>query len=214
MDITLYYAPVTCALAPWITLTEAGAEFEVRPLDLRRRQHMSTDYMAINPKHKVPLLAVDGQTMTESTAIQLWIARAFPDARLLPDDPWQALEAVSLHSWCSSGIHPYLSRINAPPRVCDLPGADDNVVGHAREYLAEAFGIADGMLEGREYFFERFTTPDAHFFWCCRRATQFDFDLSAFPNTAAHFERMQRRDSVRKLLAYEQRVLDEFASAA
>ena len=214
MDITLYYAPVTCALAPWITLTDAGAEFEVIPLDLGRRQHMSAEYMAINPKHKVPLLAVDGETMTESTAIQLWIARAFPDAGLLPDDPWQELEAIALHSWCSSGIHPYLSRINAPPRVCDVPGADDNVVGHAREYLAEAFGIADGMLEGREYFFDRFTTPDAHFFWCCRRATQFDFDLSDFPNTAAHFARMQGRDSVRKLLAYEKRVLDEFTSAA
>ena len=214
MHIALYYAPYTCALAPWITLTEAGAEFEVRPLNFGRQQHMSADYMAINPKHKVPLLAVDGETMTESTAIQLWIARNFPDAGLLPDDPWQELEAVSLHSWCSSGIHPYLSRINAPPRVCDLPGAADNVVDHAKEYLAEAFGIADGMLEGREYFFERFATPDAHFFWCCRRATQFDFDFSAFPNTAAHFERMQGRDSVRKLLAYEKQVLDGFASAA
>ena len=64
-----------------------------------------------------------GETMTESTAIQIWIARAFPDAGLLPDDPWQELKAISLHSWCSSGIHPYLSRINAPPRVCDVPGA-------------------------------------------------------------------------------------------
>ena len=214
MDITLYYAPVTCALAPWITLTEAGAAFEVRPLNFRRQQHMSADYMAINPKHKVPLLEVDGETMTESTAIQLWIARAFPAARLLPDEEWQELEAISLHSWCSSGIHPYLSRINAPPRVCDLPGAADNVVGHAREYLTEAFGIADAMLDGREYFFGRFTTPDAHFFWCCRRATQFDFDLAGFPNVAAHFERMQGRDSVRRLLAYEKQVLDEFARAA
>jgi len=28
MDIVLYYAPITCALAPYITLTEAGAKFE------------------------------------------------------------------------------------------------------------------------------------------------------------------------------------------
>jgi hypothetical protein len=34
MQIALYYAPITCALAPYITLTEAGAEFEVRPLNL------------------------------------------------------------------------------------------------------------------------------------------------------------------------------------
>jgi len=214
MDIALYYAPFTCALAPYITLTEAGAAFEARPLNLGKQQHMSAEFMEINPKHKVPLLVVDGETMTESTAIQIWIARAFPDAGLLPDDPWQELKAISLHSWCSSGIHPYLSRINAPPRVCDVPGADENVVRHARGYLTEAFGIAEGMLDGREYFFDRFTAPDAHFFWCCRRATQFGFELGDFPNTAAHFERMQGRDSVRKLLAYEKQVMDAFGMAA
>ena len=214
MTIALYYAPITCALAPYITLTEAGAEFEVRPLDLGRRQHMSAEFMDINPKHKVPLLVADGEVLTESTAIQIWIARRFPEAGLLPDDPWQELKAISLHSWCSSGIHPYLSRINAPPRVCDIPDTGENVIRHAREYLAEAFGIAEGMLEGKAYFFDRFTAPDAHFFWCCRRATQFGFDLARFPNTAAHFERMQGRDSVRKLLAYEKQVMDEFAAAA
>ena len=60
MNIALYYAPFTCALAPWITLTEAGADFETRPLNLGQRQHMSAAFMAINPKHKVPLLVVDG----------------------------------------------------------------------------------------------------------------------------------------------------------
>jgi len=32
MDIALYYAPITSTLVPYITPTEAGAEFEVRPL--------------------------------------------------------------------------------------------------------------------------------------------------------------------------------------
>ena len=214
MTIALYYAPITCALAPYITLTEAGAEFEVRPLDLGRKQHMSAEFMGINPKHKVPLLLADGEVLTESTAIQIWIARRFPEAGLLPEDPWQELKAISLHSWCSSGIHPYLSRINAPPRVCDIADTGENVIAHAKDYLAEAFGIAEGMLDGKDYFFDRFTAPDAHFFWCCRRATQFGFDLAPFPDTAAHFERMQGRDSVRKLLAYEKEVMDGFAAAA
>jgi Glutathione S-transferase, N-terminal domain len=61
MEIALYYAPVTCALAPYITLTEAGAKFEVRPLNFRKGQHTSPEYLKINPKHKVPLLLVDGK---------------------------------------------------------------------------------------------------------------------------------------------------------
>ena len=27
MDIVLYYAPVACSLVPYVTLTEAGADF-------------------------------------------------------------------------------------------------------------------------------------------------------------------------------------------
>lgn len=69
MDIVLYYAPTTCALAPYVTLTEANAKFEVRALNFRKGEHMSPDYLKINPKHKVPLLIVDGQKLTESTAI-------------------------------------------------------------------------------------------------------------------------------------------------
>ncbi len=59
------------------------------------------------------------------------------------------------------------------------------------------------MLSGREYFFDHFTAPDAHFFWCCRRATQLEVDISGFPNVVAHFKRMQERPSVKKLLAYK-----------
>ena len=84
----------------------------------------------------------------------------------------------------------------------------------AVEPLSECFQIADQMLMGREYFFDHFTAPDAHFFWCCRRARQFDLDLSEYPNCAAHFGRMKGRASVQQLLAYEKEVLDGFAEAA
>ena len=39
MDIKLYYAPTTCALAPYITLTEAGADFETVALNFRKGEH-------------------------------------------------------------------------------------------------------------------------------------------------------------------------------
>jgi glutathione S-transferase len=214
MDIVLYYAPTTCALAPYITLTEAGARFEARPLNFRKGQHNSPEYLKLNPKHKVPLLMVDGKTLTESVAIQIWIARNFPRAKLLPADPWQELQAISLLSWCSGGIHPFLARINSPPRVCDVAGADASVRRLAQAQLFENFKIADDLLAGREFFFDHFTAPDAHFFWCFRRASQFELDLSGFKNCMAHFERMKQRPSVQQLLAFEKSVLDEFARAA
>jgi glutathione S-transferase len=214
MQIALYYAPITCALAPYITLTEAKANFEVRPVNLRKDQHKSPEYLKINPKHKVPVLVVDGKVLSENVAIQIWISRTFPQAKLLPSDPWEELKAIAMLSWCASGIHPFLARINSPPRVCDAPGADESVKRLAAENLFENFTIGDELLAGREFFFDHFTAADAHFFWCFRRATQFELDLSKFKNCQAHFERMKTRPSVQKLLDFEKTVQADFAKAA
>jgi glutathione S-transferase len=45
------------------------------------------------------------------------------------------------------------------------------IIKFATEALFENFRIGDDLLAGREYFFDHFTAPDAHFFSCCRRAT-------------------------------------------
>jgi glutathione S-transferase len=214
VKLVLYYAPVTCALAPYITLTEAGAPFEVRPVNLRKGENRTPDYLAMNPKHQVPVLVIDGQPLTENAAIHIWIHRNFPAARLLPSEPMQELKAISLMSWCSSGIHPFLARINAPNRVCDEAGAEPAVIRLAQEQLFEKFRVADDLLAGRDFFFDHFTAPDAHFFWCYRRGTQFNLDLAQFKHCTAHFERIKQRPSVQKLLAYEKNVQTEFANVA
>ena len=126
----------------------------------------------------------------------------------------QEIHAISLMAWCASGIHPFLSRINSPVRVCDLPGAEESVRRLAVEQLFEQYKIGDEKLAAREWFFDQFTAVDAHFFWCFRRGTQFNLDLSQFKNCMAHFDRMQQRPSVQKLLAYEQEVQIAFAQAA
>jgi glutathione S-transferase len=214
MDLVLYYAPVTCALAPYITLTEAGASFAVRPLDMRKAQNLTPEFLKLAPKHEVPVLVIDGQPLSENVAIQIWIARNFPGAKLLPGDAMQELRAIAMLAWCSSGIHPFLKRIVDPARVCERPGAEAAVVRLARDELFEKFAIADRMLAGRDYFFDHFTAADAHFFWCFRRGTLFNLDQSSFKHCTAHFERMKGRPSVQKLLAYEKEVQTEFAKVA
>src|SRR5260370_3797517 len=198
MELILYYAPNACSLVPYVTLTEAGARFEVRPLNFRKSQHMMPEYLELNPKHKVPVLVIDGMPLTENVAIQIWIARNFPAAKLLPLDPMQELHAISLLAWCASGIHPFLSRINSPARVCDLPGAEESVRRLAVQQLFENCRIADENLAHREWFFDHSTLVDAHFFWGFRRGTQFDLDLSQFKNCIRPFERMKQRPSERK----------------
>lgn len=214
MSLTLYYTPVACSLVPYVTLTEAKADFTVQPVNMGKRQNHAPDYLALNPEHKVPTLVVDGRALTQNVAIQQWVARTYPSAKLLPADPWEELKAISILAWCASGIHPHLTRHFAPQRFCDAPGSDEATRRIARDNIFENFAIAEASLAGRDWFFDHFTAADAHFFWCFRRAGQFKLDLSQFKNCTAHFERMKQRASVQKVLAYEAEVQATFDKAA
>ena len=214
MKLTLYYAPLTCALVPYVTLTEAGAAFDVHNVNTRSGGNRTPEFLAVNPKHKVPVLIIDGEPLTENVAIQIWIARQFPHARLLPADPKTEIRAISLMAWFASTIHPHLTPNARPQNYCDLPGSEESVKRVGNKLLFEDLALADGMLAGREWFFDHFTAPDAYFFWCFRRAISFKLDVSGFGNCVAHFERMQRRPSVQKVLAHEKQVQDAFARAA
>ena len=50
MKLTLYYAPQTCALAPFVTLTEAGAEFEVRNINNRKGGNRTPEFLALESR--------------------------------------------------------------------------------------------------------------------------------------------------------------------
>jgi glutathione S-transferase len=211
MTLTLYYSPLSCSTVTYIALTEAGADFQVSVVNMRQRAHLAPEYLRINPKHKVPVLVINGEALTENVAIQLWIARHFPAARLLPAAESAEFQAISLMAWCASGIHPSLTPNVLPQRYCDLPGSEESVRRCAQKLLVEAYQVAEQLLTGRDWFFDHFTLPDAYFFWAFRRGHQFRMDLSAFPACNAHLERVSQRDSVRQLLSLEARTLAELA---
>jgi glutathione S-transferase len=214
MKLTLYYAPLTCALVPYVTLTEAGAAFDIHNVNTRSGQNRTPEFLAVNPKHKVPVLIIDGEPLTENVAIQIWIARQFPGAKLLPAESRAEIRAISLMAWFASTIHPHLTPNARPQNYCDLPGSEESVKRAGNKLLFEDLALADGLLARREWFFEHFTAPDAYFFWCFRRAISFKLDVSGFRNCMAHFERVKQRSSVQKVLAYEKQVQDAFARAA
>jgi glutathione S-transferase len=214
MKLTLCYVPTACSLVPYVALTEAGAEFDVQNINARKGGNRTPEFLKLNPKHKVPVLIIDGEPLTENVAIQIWIHRQFPKAKLLPADSREEINAISLMAFCASGIHPHLTPNARPENYCDLPDSAESVKRVAKKLLFEDFKVVDDLLAGREWFFSHFTACDAYFFWCFRRAIMFNLDVAAFPNCNAHFSRMQQRPSVQKVVAYEKKVQEEFARAA
>src|SRR5207248_559892 len=78
----LYYAPGTCALASHIALAEAGAPYTTAKVDFKTNQQNSPEYLAINPKGRVPSLVTDHGILTETPAMLAFIAQSFPQAKV------------------------------------------------------------------------------------------------------------------------------------
>jgi glutathione S-transferase len=75
----LYVLPGSCALACHIALEWADAAYELEVLT--RDSLQSEQFLAVNPKAKVPALMLDANdVITEAPAVLLLIADLFPDA--------------------------------------------------------------------------------------------------------------------------------------
>jgi glutathione S-transferase len=65
-------------------LAEAGAAYELVPVDLDKNENKTPDFLALNPHGKVPVL-VDGDfALPESNAILWYVAETHPDSGLVP----------------------------------------------------------------------------------------------------------------------------------
>lgn len=203
MDITLYHSPGACSMAAYISLLEAGAEFDVKIIYLKNNDQSSTEYAAINPKKKVPFLTVDGNGLSENIAMQSWIAEAFPVARLLPSDSWSQKRALSYMGWFGAGIHPHITRHFKPAKFSANTDSHADIKSKAKAMYMEQLALVEAELTGKTWFFDHFTVCDSYFFWIYDRALNEGFDLGGFESCTAHNKRMRTRESVQQVLAHK-----------
>ena len=117
MSIALYFSPGSCSLAPHIVLNEIGQPFELRKYATADRANYSTEYLAVNPKGRIPALLIDGFTITENPAILAYLGRKFSDANLYPADNSEAeARCLELLAWSSNTVHVAFAQLFRPER--------------------------------------------------------------------------------------------------
>jgi glutathione S-transferase len=80
--LTLYHAaPSRSAIVRWM-LEEIGEPYDLHLLSLKKGDNRDPAYLAVNPMGKVPALRHGDVVVTESAAICLYLADAFPQAGL------------------------------------------------------------------------------------------------------------------------------------
>lgn len=77
----------TCSQKVRLTLHEKGIPFTDTRIDFRTKEHLTPEYLAINPDGVVPSLVHDGQPILDSSVIMEYLDEVFPDNPLTPADP-------------------------------------------------------------------------------------------------------------------------------
>ncbi len=203
----LFFAPGSCARVPLIALEEIGEPFEIEIVAFVRGDHKSPDYLKKNPKGKVPTLELtDGHILTENVAILTYFAKAFPKAKLLPfgDSAYENAKLIADLAWCSSGLHPIVTRLRVPQFFCDTQEGRKRVWEMAAEAMKPNFEIIENRLAHAPWMLgEVWSIIDAYVFWVWFRVEGAGFDISSFPRFADHARRMEDRPAVKRALSRE-----------
>jgi glutathione S-transferase len=201
--LKLFYAPGSCALASHIALEEAGAKYEAVRVDLRAKDQRKPEYLAINPKGRVPALVTDKGVLTENPAILAFVAQSFPEARLASlDDAFAFARVQAFNSYLCSTVHVAHAHLNRGYRWADDSAAIAAMRKKAPQSIGECFELIEGeMLAGPWVMGERYTICDPYLFTLARWLEDDGVDPAPFPRVRNHRQRMSERPAVKVALA-------------
>lgn len=205
--LTLYFSPGACSLASHIGLEETGTPYEAKPILLAKGQQRTEEYQKINPRGKVPALSVDGRVLVENTAILTYLARRFPEKKLMPTDPAEEARCIGTMCWFSSVVHPSFQRVNRPERFAENESAHAAVKENGRKsFWANCLEI-DSMFGGKEWVMgDDYTLVDPYALVFYGWGVRGGFPMKELGAYSAWQERMMKRPTVKKTVDAEQKV--------
>ena len=206
MTIALYYSPGSCSLAPHIVLNEIGQPFELRKFATSEGANFSSEYLAINPKGRIPALQFDDLLLTENPAILAFLGRRFPDANLYPANTSEAeARCLELLAWSSNTVHVAYAQLFRPERFVLNEQDYASVKESGRINYEQCLADIEKQLKLQKYSIgTHFTLVDPFWLVFYRWGVLAGYDMrNKFPAYTAYAELLCNRSSVQRALSTE-----------
>jgi glutathione S-transferase len=203
--IKLYYAADTCSLASHIALEEAGADYTLVRISFAGNEQRSPDYLAVNPKGRVPAMVTERGILTETPAMLVFVAQSFPQAGLAPlHDVFAFAEVQAFNSYLCSTLHVAHAHRMRGHRWAD----DEAAIAAMQRKVPDSVGACYDLIErhmfrGPWVIGEAYTICDPYLFTIAQWMEGDGVDPARFPRVADHRRRMSERPAVRKAIAQE-----------
>ena len=199
--VTLFHSPQSRSGGVLTLLEEIDADYELRPLDLQKKESRGSDYLGVNPMGKVPAIVHDGALVTEQGAVYTYLADLYPEAGLTPaiGDPlrgpylrWMFFYNASFEP---ALIDRSMKREPAPPSTS--PYGDYDTV----------MKTLQGQLGDGPYLLgERFTAVDVLWGTALRWTTMFKL-VPETPAITAYIERVTSRPAAQRAAKIDEEIL-------
>ena len=205
--LNLFYAAHTCALASHIALEEAGAVYTTTRIRFADNDQHKPDYLAINPKGRVPALVTERGVLTETPAMLAYIAQLYPQAKLAPlNDAFAFAQAQAFNSYLCSTVH--ISHAHRMRGYRWVEADDTQSIAAMQKKVPqsvyEGFALVEQhMLAGPWVMGERYTICDAYLFTLAQWLEADGVDPARLPRVAEHRRRVADRPAVQRAIAVE-----------
>ena len=179
-------------------LEEAGLPYEPMPVDTRKGQQHSPDYLSINPNAKVPAIVDGDVTVFDSNAILLYLGEKTGKFMPPPGDKMRG-ELLSWMMFIASGVGPYAGqsvhfRMYAPEK-------NEYALNRYAFEAQRHFGIIDARLAKQKYMLgDTYTIVDMAL-WGWARAVPLVLGETAwakFPNLKRLVDEISARPAAQK----------------
>lgn len=144
-------------IAHWM-LEELGQPYTTNWLEFGPGGNKSADFLAVNPMGKVPTIRHDGKVVTEAAAICLYLADAFPQAKLKPA---AAADLADYYRFTLFAAGPLEQAVTARALGWQVPEGRDGMAGFGS--FDATVNALEQMLTGRDYVCGKiFTAADVY----------------------------------------------------
>ena len=195
--------PGTISIAVAITLEEAGIPYEAVKLSFRSADQSKPEYLAVNPKARVPALVLDtGQVLTETGAILDYIAALAPDAGMVPNDPAEAAHMRSVMYYLASTMHINHAHKLRGSRWASQQSSFDDMRAMVPQTMTESCAFVENhALEGPFVMGPGLTIADPYLFTICCWLQGDGVDTAPFPRLTTFMTTMESRASIQTVRA-------------
>ncbi len=194
----LYGEPRGSGLRCHWLLHELELQYETKYVDFQKGEHRSPEFLQMNPMGQVPVL-VDGDfVLTESLAINDYIA-GIHKPELLGKDPQENSLMWQWSLWTLFTIQRHLGDAFVEK---NYGAKDPKVIDTALAKLPRYLNVLNNMLSTREYILgDTFTMADINIAAAFSYATAIEYGLAEYPHIEVWLKRMTDRTAYKSALA-------------